>query len=370
MKTVLPFAVWLPALILLACGGGGDNGAASGSSQYTYSVPADLSDGWPVGHVSDAALSETMISQASQSILDGTYTGIDSLVIVRNGVLVHEVYSRGFAGTPHDRRSATKSITSLLVGIAIDQGHVASVGDPVLPYIHGYASFDNWDDRKNNLSVQDLLTMSTGLDCDDWRSSTGNEANMYRQSDWVKFILDLPMVTDPGTEFSYCTGGVVVLGAIIAHASALPTEEFAEANLFGPLGISNNRWEFTPSGRVDTGGHIRMTSRDMAKIGELVLRRGHWDGTQIVSDTWIDESTGYHLTINANDDYGYLWWRRTIGPADELDTVYASGNGGQFIFVIPDVNMIVIFNGTNYNSSLQNQPYEILDRFIVPAIQN
>ncbi|MGI9222989.1 MAG: hypothetical protein ACR2QX_00800, partial [Woeseiaceae bacterium] len=95
MKTMLPFAVWLPALILLACGGGGDNGAASGSSQYTYSVPADLSDGWPVGHVSDAALSETMISQASQSILDGTYTGIDSLVIIRNSVLVHEVYSRG-----------------------------------------------------------------------------------------------------------------------------------------------------------------------------------------------------------------------------------------------------------------------------------
>lgn len=351
-----------------SCGGGGTSSQQPATvSDYTYTAPVARTDGWAVGAVADVGIDESLITTATRSMLDGSYIGIDSFLIVKNGILVHEVYKGQQASTRHDLRSATKSITSLMLGIAVDNGFVTDVSDPALPYVQGYPSFENWDHRKNAISVRNFLTMSSGLECDDWRSSAGNETNMYVRDDWVKFILDLPMINDPGTRFSYCTGGVVVLGAIIQDASGMRPDVFAIHHLFGPLGITNYEWEFTPSNRIDTGGHIRMTARDMAKLGQLVLQRGTWSGVQVISEQWIDESTAYFLTIDDDDDYGYLWWRREFGASHQA--IYASGNGGQYIMAFPALDLVVVFNGRNYNSGLQYQPFEMLERFILPAVQ-
>ena len=329
-----------------------------------------MGDNWEVGTLSEVGVSKDLIEQATQAILDDVYTEIDSFVIVRNGRLVHDVYFGNFSATRrHDLRSATKSITSILIGIAIDRGFIVGPSDTVLSHVSTYAQIANWDDRKNDIEVHHLLTMSPGLDCDDGdSSSSGNERHMYPRSDWVKFLLDLRMINDPGDVWAYCTAGVVSLGEVLMAATGEPADEFAEAQLFGPLGISDYGWEFSPSGQVDTGGHIHMRSRDMAKIGELMLRRGDWSGSPIVSSNWVDLSSANHVTLNSSIDYGYLWWRRNFGPAGEYPTYYADGNGGQYIFVVPSADLVVVFTGSNYNSALSNQPFEILDRYVIPAL--
>ena len=374
MPAIYRFAI-VSALLAAAhgCGGGGSGGGATnvpGPPVYRYEVPADLGDGWSTASVSQVGIDESLITQGTNALLDGTYTGIEGLVIVKDGVLVHEAYPGNFTATSkHDLRSATKSLTSLLIGIAVDQQLITDSSEPALRYIQDYASYQNWDDRKNSIAIEHLLTMTSGLDCDDWTgSSPGNEARMYPRQDWVKFILDLPMKNDPGQQFSYCTGGVVALGAVIEGAAGAAADEFSAEHLFAPLGIGNYYWSYSPSGQVDTGGHIFMTPRDMAKVGQMVLDRGVWEGAQIVSDTWIDRSTAYRLSINNVDDYGYLWWRRNLGSNGDYPAVYASGNGGQYIFIIPDVNMVIVFTGGNYNSNLSGQPLEITDRYILRAL--
>jgi CubicO group peptidase (beta-lactamase class C family) len=360
------------AASISACG---DDSKQNDSGQappvYVYEAPATMGDDWEVGTLDDVGVSKNLIEQATQAILDGVYTEIDSFVIVRNSRLVHDVYFGNFSATRrHDLRSATKSITSILIGIGIDQGFIVGPSDTVLSHISTYAQIANWDDRKNDIEVHHLLTMSPGLDCDDGNSSSsGNEGNMYPRSDWVKFLLDLRIINDPGDVWAYCTAGVVSLGEVLMAATGEPADEFAEAHLFGPMGISDYNWEFSPSGQVDTGGHIHMRSRDMAKIGELMLRRGDWSGSPIVSNNWVDLSSANHVTLSASIDYGYLWWRRNIGPAGDYPAYYADGNGGQYIFVVPGADLVVVFTGSNYNSALSNQPFEILDRYVIPALR-
>jgi CubicO group peptidase (beta-lactamase class C family) len=353
-----------------SCGGSGGDPTVDAPPSYAYLIPADRGDGWGTVALGDVGISEPLIVNATQSIVDGSYTGIDSMLIIRRGMLAHEYYSTGSWSSRHDLRSATKSITSLLIGIAIDQSFIVNEIEPVLAYIDGYPTIQNWDDRKNSLSIANFLTMSSGLNCDDGDGgSPGNERNMYPKSDWVKFALDLPMLRDPGIEFAYCTAGVVVLGEVIRESTGVAADEFAETHLFQPLGITNYNWEYSPSGQVDTGGHIHMTSRDMAKIGQLVLDQGVRDATQVVSSSWVTTSTDFHLQANEQNGYGYLWWRRSIGQTGTSLAIIASGNGGQLIFVIPSEELVVVFTGSNYNLALgDQQPLEIMDRYILPAI--
>jgi CubicO group peptidase (beta-lactamase class C family) len=366
--SLLPVALF--ALSLVGCGGG-SGGPNEGIESYRYDIPPDLTDGWSVGSLADVTIGQNSIVRMTQDIEADIYTGIDSVVIVRNGVLVHEAYFDGSAaGFRHDLRSATKSITSVLVGIAIDQGSLPDADAPALAYIAGLGPVGNWDDRKNDIRLRDFLTMSPGLDCNDSDpGSPGNEERMYRSSDWVQFIWNLPMLNDPGQTYAYCTGGVVVLGDLIAGVVGKGVDEYATSELFSLLQIDDYNWEYTPVGQVDTGGHIHMLSRDMAKLGQMMLDNGMWNGQRIVSEAWVEESTQQRLMLDANTGYGYLWWRRQFGPNDEHQSYYASGNGGQYIFVIPSLDTVIVFTGSNYNSSLSGQPLEIIEQYIVPAIQ-
>jgi CubicO group peptidase (beta-lactamase class C family) len=349
-------------------------GAACGPTPfepYTYQPPPTLADGWPTASADAVGLDPAPLQAAANAIGEGTFRNVDSLLVVRQGRLVHETYFNGFDRERlHDLRSATKSITSALVGIAIDEGLLTGVDERVLPRLGGSAGLRNADPRKDAITIEHLLTMTPGLACDDWNAaSPGNEEKMYDERDWVRFVLDLPMVADPGTRFGYCTGGVVALGALVGNAAGQRVDAYARQVLFGPLGIARAEWQLTPTGAVDTGGHIRMRPRDMAKLGQLFLQRGLWNGQRVVSEAWVERSTSFRVRTVSNEEYGYLWWRRaTQRNGTAVQTFYAVGNGGQQIIVAPGLDLVAVFTGSNYDTSAVF-PQQIFDRYVLTAVR-
>lgn len=364
--TINALSVVCLIVFLQACKSNGD----SPVTPYEYKTPELKSDGWLVAHAGDYDIDINFIEDMMDEINERVYTGIDSIVLVRDGKIIHDAYFNGYTEDDlHDMRSATKSITSALIGLAIDKQFLLSEDERVLPYFSEYSGFDNWDSRKDEISIKHLLTMSSGLECNDQDlSSRGNEEWMYRKNDWVKFVLDLPVADGPGERFSYCTGGVVTLGAIIEKLSGVKADSFAEQYLFNPLEITDFQWEYTPIGQVDTGGHLHLKPRDMAKIGQLYLSGGLWNSSRALSSDWIDNSTQIHIQADNSLPYGYLWWGGIFNINDVMvPTYYASGNGGQFIFVLPDIDMVVVFTGSNYNSPKSQQAFEIIGKFILRA---
>jgi CubicO group peptidase (beta-lactamase class C family) len=193
---------------------------------------------------------------------------------------------------------------------------------------------------------------------------------MYPKADWISFFLSLPKAAAPGTQTFYCTAGVVTLGRIVSESSKMSIQDYSTRNLFAPLGITNSRWATFDSGRqTDTGGHLYLRPRDMAKIGQLVLQGGKWNGAQLVSQEWITKSTSQHTIIDGNRKYGYLWWLDSYKVGSKTYNAHmARGNGGQYIIVVPELDMVVVFTGENYNSPAQQRPFEVLVNYILPAV--
>lgn len=342
------------------------------SLEEDLQVPAQLDDGLAIASPESEQVNMTGIKQLITRIYnDLPKNMINSLLIARNNKLVVEAYFNGWnRNRRQDLRSATKSITSTLIGIAIDQKIFPGVQAKILDYFPEYDSYQNWDDRKAQITIEDFLRMRTGLECDDWVSSSpGNEEKMYKTNDWVKFILDLPMINDPGTVFSYCTGAPVTLGALLANASGQRIPDFAEKNLFGPLHIKDYTWNYTPNGGTDTGGHMHMLPRDLLKFGLLFLNNGNWKGQQIVSREWVNKSTKI-TGLAGSEGYGYLWWGSTWNiNGSTISAYYADGNGGQLIFVIPAFNAVVVFTGGQYNEDFIKTRLGVMGKTILPAFQ-
>lgn len=361
-------------LLLAACGGGGggtfkgdDN---PGLSAYLSISPENTGDGWKTSTPAAEGLDGTLLMSALDRLRDGDYPGVDSLVAVRHGRLVAEGYFGGYGrDTPHDLRSTGKSFTSALTGIAVEQG-LLGVDEPVSQVIPGFDGYANMDDRKRAITVRHLLNMSSGLACDDWTdSSPGNEERMYGKPDWMKFILDLPTLYDPGTVSSYCTGGVVVLGYAISRRSGMGLDQYADTWLFGPLGIREVQWRRAPDGSATGGGGLRLRPRDAAKLGQLYLSGGTWNGARIVPAAWVEESQRIFTTIG-RDGYGFLWWKRTFRHSTgAVDAYFTSGNGGNYIFVLPTLDLVVVFTGSNYNSPRGDQPFAIMTTGVLPAVR-
>ena len=365
MKTL---SCLISVIFLLSCKNSGKNDIIIPETPYQYQQPQSFDDGWTVADANQMGIDTKPIEMMMDDISKGEYTGIDSVLIVKSGSLIHEAYFNNFdRNQRHDLRSATKSITSILVGLAIQHQFIQSVDDKVYPFFSEYDDFERWDERKRDISVKHLLTMSPGWDCNDMRSSSaGNEERMYNRSDWIKFILDLPVENNPGNTYGYCTGGVVTLGGILHQSTGIKADEFAAQYLFEPLGITDYNWEYTPAGQVDTGGHIHFKPRDMAKIGQLMLNGGTWNDNTILNGNWVEESTGFHVSTERGQEYGYLWWKGIFSVNEQqFATYYASGNGGQFIFVVPSIETVVVFTGSNYNSMKASQPFEMMRRYIL-----
>ncbi|MGH7650527.1 MAG: serine hydrolase domain-containing protein [Gemmatimonadaceae bacterium] len=341
---------------------------------YTYTVPTDLRDGLKVGDAAGAGIDTATVTRLVDRIIDRTYPDMHGILVYRNGKLVIEEYFYGYnRDRPHQMRSASKSIVSALVGIAIDRGMLES--DTALVTAHlPYRHYENPDPRKDRLTLRDLLTMRSGLACNDWdESSPGNESRMYESSDWVKFVLDLPIVDSPGARGSYCSGNVAVVGRIVERAAGMSLPSFAQKNLFTPLGISarNVRWNYTlSSSNAATFAQLYMRPRDMLKIGILFQQQGNWEGRQLISRQWITRSTA-HWSHVGDQDYGYFWWHQWVNVATKagphrVNMIVATGNGGQKIFLVPSLDLIVVMTGGNYNS--QSPASTIMINDLLPAI--
>ena len=297
---------------------------------------------------------------------------LNSVLIVHNGKLILEEYfPADQRKNPHDLRSVTKSIRSLLLGIAVDQGLIESINDPLFKYLKQPLPQKNLDPRKNEITLAHLLTMSSGLDCNDWdQNSLGQEDRVYKKRDWMQYTLDLPMINEPGTKSSYCSMGSILISKVIEEVSGLTIDQFAEKHLFKPMGISNYTWGHTRKKQVISAGRrLYMTPRDMAKIGQLVLNNGEWDSGQIVSKNWIQVSTKVHTRIDQMD-YGYLWWNIPFKTGHTTyHSVSATGNGGQYIMIFPELDLIAVFTGEAYNSAESQLAFPIVRDVIIPSLQ-
>lgn len=309
------------------------------------------------------------LSSMEKAIAAGEYKKIGSVVVAQRGEIVYEKYFEGDADTLRDTRSVGKSVTSILAGIAIDEKLLA-LDTPVFRAFPGPHA--NPDPRKEKIVLEDLITMSSIAECNDWNDySRGNEERMYPMEDWAAFYLDLPVRGLPwkrdksARPFSYCTSGVFVLGQMIARAAKMPVDEFARVRLFEPLGITRSEWAYSPLGLAMTGGGLRLTSRDWAKLAQLYANGGVWNGKRIVSEEWVARSTRKHARVDDESDYGYLWWLVKWGgvPAYSMQ-----GNGGNKVAVLPERDLVVVITSTNYSTrGMHEQTTKLLTDYILPA---
>ena len=379
-------AMALVSVLLAACGGGGDssidiNAGTNGREPEvnpglpeTVSIaPENTGDGWSTSTPAAEGLDSNAVLATLQAIRDGVYTGVDSMVVMRHGRLVAEGYFNGYGRESlHDVRSTGKSFTSAMAGIAIEQG-LFGLDDPISQHLPQFERYENMSERKRAIRIYHLLNMNSGLECNDWdASSRGAEERMYQRQDWVGFILDLPMINDPGAVPYYCTGGVVVLGHIISLRSGMALDDYARAYLLSPLGIQQAGWRRSPDGRATGGGGMRLIPRDMARFGALYLNGGTWNGTRVVPAAWVEQSR-LPLTTLGRDRYGFLWWKRTFErfpSGGTVESYFTSGNGGNFIFVFPQLDLVAVFTGSNYDSRAGDQPFLIVTDRLLPAVPN
>jgi CubicO group peptidase (beta-lactamase class C family) len=345
------------------------NSFCYGQDTYTYFQPKDLGDGWKTNDLKSQNVDTTLIYKMF-SQLKNRKNKVHSVLLIKNDQLIIEEYFKGHsANQPHDLRSATKSIRSILMGIAIDKGFIDSVDDPIFKYLKSPIPKKNIDKRKDKITIRHLLTMSSGLDCNDWdKNSQGQEDKVYKKKDWLQYTLDLPMVNEPGKVSNYCSMGTVMIAEIVSQASGMTIDKFAEQYLFNPLGITNANWGHTSNKKViPSAKRLYMTPRDMAKIGQLIINKGKWNGKQIISEKWVEESTTMKIKM-AGVDYGYLWWNIPFKAKEKVFvSKLATGNGGQYIMVFPELDMVAVFTGGAYNSQEDKLPFAAMTDILLPT---
>jgi len=344
-----------------------------------------MSGRWTKVAPAEAGLSGAKLHELSAAVRSDTFKKIGSVLIARHGKLAYEDYVDGDAGTLRDTRSATKSITGILVGIAIGQHKLSGLNAKVLSFLPEHARrMQNPDPRKSAITIEDFLTMSSPLECDDWNdASRGNEERMYVVEDWAQFILDLPIrgrmhlgeqIEPPpyGRNFSYCTGGVFVLSEVLQKATGIRVDRYAQQELFAPLGITNVQWVYSPLDIPQTGGGLRLSSLDLLKIAQLYLDAGRRQGRQIVSETWVKASITPHVQIDDSTNYGYLWWLKSFKSGDRsYPAFFMSGNGGNKVVAIPELDLAAVISSTNFNTrGMHEQTEKILTDYILASVEH
>lgn len=346
---------------------------------------AQTGSDWEQGDPAPAGFDTARLSAMTAAVEKGDFQNVTSILIARDGRLVYERYfDDGGPDALRNTRSATKTVTGMLVGLAIEDHALAGVKAPVMSFFPELQPVQNADPRKNAITVEDFLTMSSLLECDDGNSfSRGNEERMYIVEDWVRFTLDLPIkgfppwATPPqqsphGRSWSYCTAGTATLGPLLQRATQKPVQAYAQERLFGPLGFGQVEWQLTPTGNAMTGGGLGLRSRDLLKLGQLYLDGGVWRGKRIVAADWVRESTSPKAQVDDQTDYGYLWWIKRLNTANGEELVWLmNGMGGNKVAVIPRLRATVVITTTNFRVRDAHALSErILSEHVIAAARN
>jgi CubicO group peptidase (beta-lactamase class C family) len=333
---------------------------------------------WQTATPQSVGADPTHLKQLGEAIARGDFPKTTGVLIVFRGRLIYERYfADGGPDLLNDTRSATKSITSLAVGAAIRDGKIPSTSAPAFGFLADLAPFRSDTPLKGEITVEDLLTMSSALACDDnVDASPGNEDKMHEQQRWARWAVDLPTKQDYQRDvtghgpFSYCTAGVFLLGQILQRATRVPVDQYIEQTILQPLGISKWEWPRSPTGEVMTGGGLRLRSRDLAKIGWMLVNGGHSGRDSIVPAEWVSAATTVHVKPNPEQGYGYLFWQRTYASkCGAISGWYMSGNGGNAVVVLKDLGAVIVITRTNYNTrGMHQQTVDLLEQHVLPAL--
>lgn len=361
---------------------------ASTPNPATCSGAAELSDGWPLATPESVGFESGHLCEIGKAVANQRLRNLHSVVVVRHGRLVFEQYFTGTderwgsslgdvtfnAETLHDLRSITKSVVSLLYGIASAQGKVQPVDAPLLEAFPELTDL-RAEPARMRILVKHALTMTVGTEWNEenlpWGDPRNDEYQMNMVTDRYRYILGRPLIAAPGQRWNYNGGATAVVAKLISRGTGRPLLEFATEYLFGPLGITDLEWAIDRMGDPSAASGLRLRPRDVAKIGQLVLQRGRWGEQQLVPATWIEEATATHAqTADPFLRYGYQWW---LGGSNFGDTqtpwVAAFGKGGQRLFILPDLDLVVIVIAGNYRALEQwRLPNAILNQFVLPAL--
>ena len=330
-----------------------------------------ITDGWLI---KDSDTIKNNLRDMETKIYSNVFKKINGIVISKNKSLVYENYfNDSHMFSLHDVRSVGKTYTNAALGLAINDGYISSENETVSSF-YNLKDYKHYGSKKNDIELKHLLTMTSGIEGYDFDSnSIGNEENMYPQPNWVKWTLDLPMskTRDPNEQWFYFTAGVVLLGDIIHKSVPNGLESYLHKKLFKPLQITKYKWQYTPQSVANTAGGIKMSTRDFAKFGQLYKNNGKWNNKQILSEEWVKKSLSYHTsTPIKNNSYGYLFWKKVYRVKNkDYAVTYASGNGGNKIFIFDNHDIIVAITASAYGQKyMHSQIDAMMTGHIIPSL--
>jgi len=382
---------FLLALALLSTSSASSQTSATGG----YQVPPALNDGWKTANADSLGVDSAQLAALTRSIRAWPELGVHAILIERNGKLIYEEYFDGFderwgvplpwtsmkVDTKHDLRSVTKSVVSALVGIAVADGAIPSLDQPLIKWFPEYAELDTPERRR--VTLAHVLSMTSGFKWNEeipYTNPLNDEIRMTRDKEPLRYALSPSLDHNPGTEFNYNGGLTQVMAAVLERATKTSLEDYARTKLFEPLGITDVEWVGDLAGMPAAASGLRLRARDVAKFGSLYLNGGKWNGKQVIPATWVDVSTRRHFSFaprtgtdaGGSFGYSYFWWYSCYPtPKGLIEARAAVGNGQQRIFVLKELDMVVTILAGRYNdfrigSTLGSR---ILREHVLPAVK-
>ncbi len=355
------------ALLLAACGG------ETVAPEFTGSPNIDLALPWATASVAQVGGSTEMVEDGLERARDNER--LLSMLVVKSGRLVVEEYFGNAAGEDlHDVRSVTKSVVSALTGLVIERGDIGSVEDPIGGYLDTLVS--DLEPEKAAITIEHLLNMASGLEWDE-TGGFGDYTEWIVSDDPLGYVLDKPLVDEPGTRYNYNSGAVHVVGVVLEQATGTPLPELADELLFSRIGIARSRWEPFPEGFHNGGAGLDLRPRDLARFGQLYLQQGESAGSPIIPGEWVARSSVPHFAWRFNSgrltgiSYGFLWW---VVPGIPGPLYFAWGFGGQYVVVVPELHLVIVttnnWRGVGASAGrYERQTMDVLVDYIIPAFR-
>lgn len=347
-------------------------------------------NGWRASTAEEQGMDTAVLDGLDREFANGEHGYVDGMLVTRNGYIVYEksyrhnydainasaerryadyyydakMYPFHAGGPLHALQSVTKSVSSMIIGIAIERNEFPGIGEKLVGQFAD-REIALHDDMKKSITIENVLTMRAGFEWDEYRHGT----EMEESDDWSSYVLDKPMAFAPGTRFHYCSGASQLLSVVFEKSTGKRIDEYAEEHLFSPLGIENYHWVKSPKGVPHTGRGLFMTPRDLAKVGLLLMNEGRWSGQQIVPEKWVRAST--ELRVSETDvpgrGYGYQWWLIPHGGRSRAYAIVGLGRGGQRLFILPEYGLVAAFTGWNIYDK-KALPVGVLQRYVLAAI--